>query len=90
MLIGAWLRRATGVLLPLSLGLIGGGAVGNTIDRLAYGAVFDFVHLHAGSFSWYVFNVADVAIVAGVAGLVIDAFRPQGRSNAAPAQKLTD
>jgi len=54
------------------LGLIVGGALGNAIDRIAYGAVFDFVHFHAGSFSWYVFNVADAAIVAGVVGLVYD------------------
>ena len=43
-----------------------------TIDRLAYGAVFDFIHFHVGSFSWYVFNVADAAIVAGVIGLLYD------------------
>ena len=47
-------------------------ALGNAVDRIAYGAVFDFVHLHWGTFSWYVFNVADAAIVAGVAGLLYD------------------
>lgn len=73
-IMGVWLVRATGRLLALSLGLILGGAAGNAIDRVAYAAVFDFVHLHAGSFSWYVFNVADAAIVAGVAGLLYDAF----------------
>ena len=69
-----WIRRATGRILALSLGLIVGGALGNAIDRVAYGAVFDFIHLHVGSFSWYVFNVADAAIVAGVAGLLYDSF----------------
>jgi signal peptidase II len=68
-----WLRRVQTRLLALALGLIAGGAVGNAVDRLAYGAVFDFVQLHAGTRSWYVFNVADVAIVAGVIGLVLDA-----------------
>ena len=68
-----WLARAANRLLAVSLGLILGGAAGNVVDRAAFGAVFDFVHLHAGSFSWYVFNVADAAIVAGVAGLVYDA-----------------
>ncbi|WP_425373396.1 signal peptidase II [Microvirga flavescens] len=69
-----WIRRASGRLLAVSLGLIAGGAVGNVIDRLAYGAVFDFIQLHVGSYSWYVFNVADAAIVAGVVGLLYDSF----------------
>ena len=68
-----WIARAGNRLLASSLGLILGGAAGNAVDRVAFGAVFDFVHLHAGTFSWYVFNVADAAIVAGVAGLVYDA-----------------
>lgn len=67
-----WVRRAAHPLLAVALGLILGGAVGNAIDRIAYGAVFDFVYLHAGDLSWYVFNVADAAIVAGVIGLVYD------------------
>jgi signal peptidase II len=67
-----WIRRAENRLLALALGLIAGGAIGNAIDRVAYGAVFDFVHVHVGSFSWYVFNIADAAIVAGVAGLIYD------------------
>lgn len=68
-----WLRRARGPLVGTALGLVIGGAIGNGIDRIAYGAVVDFVHFHVGSFSWYVFNVADVAIVAGAAGLLLDA-----------------
>jgi len=70
--LSVWMVRATSRLLAASLGLIVGGAIGNAIDRVAYGAVFDFVHFHVGSFSWYVFNVADAAIVAGVVGLVYD------------------
>jgi len=69
-----WIRRAGGRVLALSLGLIVGGALGNVIDRLAYGAVFDFIQLHLGAWSWYVFNVADAAIVAGVVGLLYDSF----------------
>jgi signal peptidase II len=73
-----WLARSNSRLTTLSLGLIIGGAVGNAIDRMAYGAVADFIlfHLTTGSFSfkWYVFNLADAAIVAGVAGLLYDAF----------------
>ncbi|KAB1075572.1 signal peptidase II [Methylobacterium planeticum] len=77
--LGLWMRRAGTRLLGLALGLIAGGALGNAIDRAAYGAVFDFVHLHAGTWSWYVFNVADAAIVAGVIGLILDSLMPEGR-----------
>jgi signal peptidase II len=69
-----WIRRAPNPLVAAALGLIVGGALGNVIDRFAYGAVFDFIHIHVGSFSWYVFNVADAAIVAGVVGLLYDSF----------------
>ena len=53
------------------LGLIMGGALGNAIDRVVLGGVADFFSLHAFGFYWYVFNVADVAIVAGVAGAAV-------------------
>ena len=71
-----WLVRSSTRVLSLGLGLIIGGAIGNAIDRLAYGAVADFVLLHITtatfSFRWYVFNLADAAIVAGVALLLYD------------------
>ena len=76
MLLLLWLSRAGGRLAALSLGLIVGGAVGNAIDRLAYGWVADFVFFHITTasfrFDWYVFNLADVAIVAGVIGLLYE------------------
>lgn len=78
--LSVWMYRAGSRLLAVALGLIVGGALGNAIDRAAYGAVFDFVHLHAGTWSWYVFNVADAAIVAGVIGLILDSLRPTQRS----------
>jgi len=75
-LLWIWLARAGTRLTALSLGLIIGGAVGNAIDRFAYGAVADFVLFHITTasfrFDWYVFNVADVAIVAGVIGLLYE------------------
>ncbi len=75
-LLWIWLTRASSRLTALSLGLIIGGAVGNAIDRLAYGAVADFILFHITtetySFQWYVFNLADVAIVAGVIGLIYE------------------
>ena len=75
-LLWAWLSRAQTRLTALALGLIIGGAVGNAIDRLAYGWVADFVFFHISGanwrFDWYVFNLADVAIVAGVIGLMYE------------------
>ena len=56
----------------VAIGAIAGGAVGNVIDRLRYGAVVDFIHAHVGEWSWYVFNVADAAIVCGVAALILE------------------
>jgi signal peptidase II len=75
-LLWIWLARSHTRLTALSLGLIIGGAVGNAIDRLAYGWVADFVLFHISTatwrFYWYVFNLADVAIVAGVVGLLYE------------------
>jgi signal peptidase II len=75
-LLWIWLARASSRLTALALGLIIGGALGNAIDRLAYGAVADFVLFHLTtrgfSFKWYVFNAADAAIVAGVLGLLYE------------------
>jgi signal peptidase II len=83
----AWLARARTALTAVSLGLIIGGAFGNAIDRLAYGAVADFVLFHittaSFNFTWYVFNLADAAIVAGVAGLLYESFVP-GHAAKAP------
>ena len=78
-LLWIWLAHAKDRLTALSLGLIVGGAVGNAIDRLAYGWVADFVLFHISTanwhFNWYVFNFADVAIVAGVIGLLYESLR---------------
>jgi signal peptidase II len=71
-----WMARSRTLLATVALGLIIGGAIGNAIDRFAYGAVVDFAlfHVQIGGkpFNWYVFNLADVAIVAGVAALLYD------------------
>jgi signal peptidase II len=69
-----WLRKATKPLAAASYGMLIGGALGNALDRFLHGAVADFVLLHWGTFNWYIFNVADIAIVAGVALLLYDAF----------------
>jgi len=71
-----WMARAQTRMATVALGLIIGGAIGNAIDRLAYGAVVDFAHFHVKfgekDLSWYVFNLADTAIVVGVAALLYD------------------
>ena len=76
--LSVWLWLATKPLLGLALGLLIGGALGNAWDRYAYGAVADFFHFHIGGFSWYVFNLADCGIVAGVGLLLYDSFRKSG------------
>ena len=65
-----WLWRATTHWAALALGLIIGGAIGNVIDRIQYGAVVDFLDFHAFGYHWPAFNVADTAIFIG-AGLLI-------------------
>jgi signal peptidase II len=73
-----WMARSRTSIATVALGMIIGGAIGNAIDRFAYGAVVDFAlfHVQIGGkpFNWYVFNLADVAIVAGVAALLYDSF----------------
>jgi signal peptidase II len=71
LLFGWWLRATRGLLAALSLGLVIGGAISNVIDRLIHGAVADFFLFHIGDFEWYVFNLADVWIVAGAIGLIL-------------------
>ena len=87
LLLWLWLARAKDRLTALSLGLIIGGAVGNAIDRLAYGWVADFVFFHVSTanwrFNWYVFNLADVTIVAGVMGLLYESLAGE-RAQKAP------
>jgi lipoprotein signal peptidase len=79
--LGVWLLRAESRVVACAIGAIAGGAIGNVIDRLRFGAVVDFIHAHVttpwGELSWYVFNVADAAIVCGVAALVIESQWPR-------------
>ncbi len=67
-----WLWRAGRWLPSLAIGAIAGGAVGNVLDRLRHGAVVDFIQAHIGTYSWYVFNIGDAAIVCGVAALMLE------------------
>jgi signal peptidase II len=81
-----WLARTRSLLAGIALGLIVGGAIGNAIDRAVYGAVMDFVLFHitaaTWTFQWYVFNLADAAIVAGVIGLVYESLFLQDSAKA--------
>jgi signal peptidase II len=78
MALAIWMVRSRTLLATIALGLIIGGAVGNAIDRFAYGAVVDFALFHVqiggNTYNWYVFNLADAAIVAGVIALLYDSF----------------
>jgi signal peptidase II len=69
-----WLAQARRPLVAVALGLVIGGALANAMDRIVHGAVADFFLFHGFGFSWYVFNIADVAIVAGIGLLLYDSF----------------
>ncbi len=75
-----WLRRVASAQTGLALGLVIGGAVGNIIDRIHFGAVFDFVDFHAFGWHWPAFNLADSAITVGVAALLIETLFGGSRS----------
>lgn len=75
-----WLKRSTRAFEAIALMLILSGAVGNLIDRFVHGAVVDFLHFYAHTYSFYVFNVADSAITIGVIMLLIDGLRDGGKS----------
>jgi len=85
-LLWIWLARTGSRLTAVALGLITGGAVGNAIDPFVHQGVFDFVLFHITTqtihFNWYVFNFADTAIVAGVAGLLYESLFRDGAAKA--------
>ena len=80
--LAVWVRSTERPLFALAVGLVIGGAVGNVIDRIRFGAVEDFVDLSRAYFPW-VFNVADSAISVGICLLLLDMLRQDGRERAA-------
>lgn len=89
LVISAWLimlirQHATERLLPLAASLILGGALGNVVDRLLYGAVIDFLDVHAAAYHWPAFNLADSAITLGVVFLIWQQFFGQASAPQAP------
>ena len=68
-----WLRRVTSGLMVLAISLVVGGALGNVVDRLRFGAVVDFLDFHAAGVHWPAFNAADSAITVGAVLILYDA-----------------
>ena len=82
--LSVWWVRADSAVVRLGLAFCVGGALSNALDRLIYGAVADFFHLHWGTWSFYIFNIADVAITVGVILLIVDMLglgRPRKSTN---------
>ncbi len=73
--LAVWMARTPRPVMRLVLGAVIGGALGNVVDRLRFGAVADFFDVHAFGYHWPAFNIADSAISLGVVVLLIDAFR---------------
>ena len=85
-----WLRGVTERLLAAGLGLVVGGAVGNVVDRVRFGAVVDFLDFYLAGWHWPAFNLADSSIFLGVAILVFDGlFRERVRSKNKANRKKT-
>jgi lipoprotein signal peptidase len=72
LVLGRWMWRTSSTLVCVALGAIMGGAVGNIMDRVRYGAVVDFLDVYYKNYHWPSFNVADSMIVCGVGLLLID------------------
>lgn len=71
------IRHGESARVGMAYALLAGGALGNLIDRLWYGAVVDFISLHWAGFYWYVFNLADIWITLAVLVLLFDVVRPE-------------
>lgn len=74
-----WLRKVDHKPVALAIGAVIGGALGNVIDRIRFHAVVDFLDFHIGDWHYPAFNVADSAIVLGIAFIVLDSlfFEPK-------------
>ncbi len=83
-----WLRQAEKKVLALAIAAVIGGALGNVIDRLRFGAVVDFLDFHVGDWHWPAFNIADSCIVLGIAMIVLDGlFSEPERKGALPDEQ---
>ena len=75
-----WLKKEKSTFLQIAIGLIIGGALGNLIDRIRFGAVFDFLDFSIFDYHWPAFNIADSAICIGATLIIIDNFLIKKRS----------
>jgi len=87
-----WMRQTpkSNKLLGLSYSLILGGAIGNVIDRVAYGFVEDFIHFYYQTWHFPAFNVADMAISLGAFLLIVDAFKSGDKDEQQAKNDVTD
>jgi signal peptidase II len=76
-----WVWQAETKIMALAFGAVLGGAIGNLLDRLRFGAVTDFLDFHALGYHWYTFNIADAAIVIGVALILFEYLRELSSGN---------
>ncbi len=84
--LAVWLQRTERLVPALGIGAVMGGALGNVIDRLRFGAVFDYLQAHVAALAFpWVFNVADAGISLGVAALLLDGLRRQPTGGSLPA-----
>jgi signal peptidase II len=72
--------------IHIALGLVGGGAIGNLLDRIMFGRVTDFIVWYYKSHEWPAFNIADAALVIGVGLMLLDMFKKPERAAAEPAK----
>jgi len=79
--LSVWLWRATTRTSVLALGMIIGGAAGNVVDRVRFGAVVDFLDFHAFGYHWPAFNIADSAVCVGAAILVLESLFTRGETS---------
>ena len=91
-ILSVWLWRNERTIVAIALGLVIGGALGNVVDRLRYGAVADFLDFHAAGIHWPAFNVADTSITVGAAMLVLESLfaRRESPKNGSGTSDMTD
>ena len=82
-----WLYKESSFYMKMSLGFVIGGALGNVIDRLRLGAVFDFLDVHIGQYHWPAFNIADSFICVGAMLIVCDGIFGLGCNQIEKAEK---
>ena len=91
-ILSVWLWRNERTIVAIAIGLVIGGALGNVVDRLRYGAVADFLDFHAAGIHWPAFNVADTSITVGAAMLVLESLfaRRESPKNGSGTSDMTD